>query len=42
MLEGETLTDTIEKLIDGLSDYKNDFYQTSVNHIITELKNKLK
>ena len=42
MLEGETLTDTIEKLIDGLSNFKNDFYQTTINHIITELKNKLK
>lgn len=41
ILEGETLTDTIKKLIDGLSNYKNDFYQTTVNHIITELKNRL-
>jgi len=42
VIKGETLTDTIEKLIDGLSNYKNDFYQTSINYIITELKNRLK
>ena len=42
VIKGETLTDTIEKLIVGLSNYKNDFYQTSINYIITELKNRLK
>ena len=42
IIKGETLTNTIRNLIDGLSNYKNDFYQTSINYIITELKNRLK
>ena len=42
IIKGETLTDTIKKLVVGLSNYKNDFYQTSINYIITELKNRLK
>ena len=42
VIKGEILIDTIKKLIDGLSNYKNDFYQTTINHIIIELKNRLK
>ena len=42
IIKGETLTNTIRNLIDGLSNYKNDFYQTSINYIITELKNRIK
>lgn len=41
VINGETLTDTIKKLIDGLSNYKNDFYQTAINQTVTELKNRL-
>ena len=41
VINGETLTDTIKKLIDGLSKYKKDFYQTAINQTVTELKNRL-